>query len=66
MTESDKISRAAFEAWQHANSAQVFLLMAHRFGGKDSAKIARVYLASAVATLDAMLADQPAPISVEA
>ena len=69
MTKFDKISSAAFEAWQHANTAQFSLLMAYRHGDKDNAKIARDYLASAAAALDAALADQPetpAPISVEA
>lgn len=46
---------AAFEAWQFANSASFRLLVTYKYGGKDNAKIARDYLASAVAALDAVL-----------
>ena len=68
MTESDKISIAAFDAWQRAHNAQFYLLIAYRHGDKDNAKRARDYLAGAIAALDAVLLDQPeapAPISVE-
>ena len=66
MNESDKISTAAFEAWQHANTAQFHFLIAYRFGEPNSARLARQELKKAVAALDAVEADQPAPISVEA
>ena len=51
---------AAFEAWQSVNAATFHLLMAHKYGAKDSAKIARDYLTEAVARLDAVL---PAPVT---
>ena len=66
MTEFDKISTATFEAWQHANTAQFHFLIAYRFGEQGNARLARQELKKAVAALDAVLADQPAPISVEA
>lgn len=46
---------AAFEAWQFANSASFHLMMTYKYGDKYSSKIARDYLASAVAALDAVL-----------
>jgi hypothetical protein len=53
---------AAFEAWQSQHAATFHLLMAHKYGAKDSAQIARDYLAQAVARLDAVLV---APADVE-
>ena len=61
-----KIEAAAHLAICQIDSASHSLLMAFKWGNDLSAKNAREHLAGAVATLDAALADQPAPIRVEA
>ena len=71
MSESDKISIAAFDAWQRAHNAQFYLLIAYRHGDKDNAKRAIDHLATAASALKAALAGQPeaiepAPIRVKA
>ena len=48
------IERASFEAWQHVQSAQFWLLMGYKHGDADGPQGALIHLRQAVSILEAV------------
>ena len=60
---SAEYERAAFTAWQHADSATFSLLQAYKHGDGVSLKDARDRLAKAVDAIDAALPDEASKVA---